>query len=248
MITFAIPYYSGRDYLVRAIRSVLAQRDVEWQALVCDDGPDSTVEQVVHEAGEGRIRYVRNPTNLGMAGNWNRCLDIVETDLVTLLHGDDELAPSYGARMTATLDAHPRAAAAFCRYDVIDAQGARVFSVADEIKRFFNPAYSTTAVIAGERGMRALLRANFIGCPTLCYRKSVLGARRFSTQHKFVPDWLLTTLLLLDGDELVGIPDVAFHYRRHEAQATERLTRGDIRFREEIGFYEHMRELVAERG
>ena len=114
-ITFAIPFYSGRDYLVRAIRSALAQRDVTWTGIVCDDGPDPTIEALVGAAGEGRFRYLRNPHNLGMAGNWNRCLDAVETDLVTLLHGDDELAPSYGARMAATLDStrrrRPRTAA-----------------------------------------------------------------------------------------------------------------------------------------
>ena len=248
MITFGIPYYSGRDYLVRAIKSVLAQQDVDWQAVVCDDGPDETVEQLVREAGEGRVRYVRNPKNLGMAGNWNRCIDIAETDLVTLLHGDDELLPVYGASIVAALGRDPRAAAAFCRYDVIGPKSEHVFSLTDHVKALINPARRTETVLAGEAGMRKLVRANFIAAPSLCYRKSVLGERRFASTYKFVLDWEMTTRFLLDGDEIVGIPTVALHYRRHDDQATEQLTRGNLRFHEEIAFYDHMRALVEERG
>ena len=71
------------------------------------------IEDVVHAAGGGRVRYLRNPKNLGMAENWNRCLDVADTELVTLLHGDDELCPEYGLRMTDAMKAHPSAAAAF---------------------------------------------------------------------------------------------------------------------------------------
>ena len=34
-----------------------------------------------------------NTTNLGMVGNWNRCLRVARAPIVTLLHADDELAP-----------------------------------------------------------------------------------------------------------------------------------------------------------
>jgi hypothetical protein len=103
-------------------------------------------------------------------------------------------------------------------------------------------------VLEGEKGMRDLLRANFIAAPSLCYRKSLLGTRRFSGDYKFVLDWLLTSSLLLDGDRIVGVPSVGLRYRRHQEQATEQLSRGKARFREEIAFYQHMQPLLAERG
>ena len=247
MITFAIPYYSGADYLVRALGSVLAQQGVEWQALVCNDGKDD-IARLVRDAGKGRVRYLVNDKNLGMAGNWNRCLDAAETDLVTLLHGDDELTPEYGARMAAALHEHPRAAAAYCRYDVIGPASEPVRSMSDFVKDLIDPARRGDTVLAGEAGMRALMRANIIAAPTLCYRKSVLGTRRFQAGHKFVLDWELTMQILLDGDEIAGVHDKLFRYRRHPEQATERLTHAGLRFREEIEFYQRAAARLAERG
>jgi glycosyltransferase involved in cell wall biosynthesis len=248
VITFAIPFYSGKDYLVRAIESILAQQGCDWQALVCDDGPDASIEQVVRDAGRGRVRYLRNPQNLGMAGNWNRCLDVAETELVTLLHGDDELCPRYGARMLEAMAAHPRAAAAFSRYEAIGPASEHITSLTDRVKDYINPTGKTDTVLEGEPGMRALLRANFIAAPSLCYRKPVLGDNRSVADWKFVLDWELTTRILLDGGQLVGLPERLLRYRRHPEQATEQLTRDKRRFSEEIEFYEKMRAAVEARG
>jgi hypothetical protein len=76
----------------------------------------------------------------------------------------------------------------------------------------------------------------------------VLGERRFPMGYKFVLDWEHTTSLLLDGETIVGIPDVCYRYRRHFENATEKLTKTQQRFREESEFYDRMREKVRARG
>ncbi|HET9987645.1 MAG TPA: glycosyltransferase [Kofleriaceae bacterium] len=247
-ITFAIPFYSGLAYLERTLESVLAQSDPRWTAIVCDDGTEAGVEELVARAGRGRVEYRRNERNLGIGGNFTRCIDVADTELVTVLHADDELAPDYAAVMCAAASRHPTAAALFCHASIIGPQGQAWFSLADRIKRFLDPSWKTELVLQGEPGVRALLRANFIMAPTLCFRKSVLGARRFDDRHKFVIDWMLTMQILLDGDSLVGVPDVCYRYRRHDNNATETMTKNQIRFREESDFYDHMRDVSAERG
>src|SRR5262249_13913005 len=95
-ITLAIPFYSGLAFLRRALDSVVRQTLADWQVVVSDDAsPDAEARELVASYRDGRMRYCRNPVNLGMAGNWNRCLDLAETDLVTLLHADDELLDNY---------------------------------------------------------------------------------------------------------------------------------------------------------
>jgi GT2 family glycosyltransferase len=248
-VTFAVPFYSGVDYLGRTLRSILAQRDDRWDAIVCDDGAEPGVAEVVREAGAGRVRYAKNPTNLGMAGNFNRCVDVADTELVTVVHADDELMPNYVADLTAAAGRHPTAAAVFCRTQIIDEHGRPRFSTTDVVKDILlNPARSVEAEIAGEPGVRALLRGNFIMCPTLCFRKPVLGARRFPDGYKFVMDWELTMRLLLDGETLVGIPDRCYRYRRHRDNATAQYTRSQLRFLEESGFYDRMKAVAVARG
>src|SRR4051812_10332837 len=100
-LTIAIPFYKGHDYLRRAIESVLRQSSPDWRLVVCDDGPEPGTAELVAGFDDPRIRYEQNARNLGMAGNWNRCLDLATTDLVNLLHNDDELLPNYVAEMLA---------------------------------------------------------------------------------------------------------------------------------------------------
>jgi hypothetical protein len=191
---------------------------------------------------------VKNPHHLGIDGNFKRAVDLAETKYVTVLHADDELMPNYVTTMLQAAERFPRAAAVFCRAMIIGPKSESWFSLADYVKRFLNPAQHADFVLQGEPGLRALLRANFIMAPTLCFRKSVLGERRFPMGYKFVLDWELTTSLLLDGETIVGIPDVCYRYRRHFENATEKLTKTQQRFREESEFYDRMREKVRARG
>ena len=247
-ITFSIPFYSGRAFLERTLRSVLAQDDDSWLAVVCDDGSEAGVKELVASFGDARLRYQPNPENIGMGRNFNQCIDVATTDLVVVLHADDELKPSYCRTLRAAASRHPAAAALFCQAQIIGEDSEPRFSVADTVKSFLTPKRDREVVLEGEPAMRALLQANFIYAPTLCFRKSVLGDRRFPPEYRFVLDWELTTRILLDGLSIVGLPDVCYLYRRHSDNATERLTRSNQRFQEESAFYDRMERVVQERG
>lgn len=247
-LTFAIPFYSGRAFLERTLQSVVAQDDEAWELVVCDDGSEPGIEELVRSFGDERLRYLRNPGNLGMGRNFNQCLEVATTELVCVLHADDELGPTYCRTMRQAARRHPEAAAFFCPVQIIGPDSKPRFSLADLVKRYINPARRQERVLAGQEAMHALLVANFIYAPTLCFRKAVLGARRFPPEYRFVLDWELTCRLALDGDTLVGVPEVCFRYRRHQDNATERLTRENARFQEEIAFYERMLAVVRERG
>jgi glycosyltransferase involved in cell wall biosynthesis len=248
-ITLAIPFYSGMKYLPRAIESVLRQSDPGWRAFVCDnDSPERGAEALVRSFNDDRLQYRRNEKNLGMAGNFNRCIDLAETDLITLLHSDDELLPSYVATVRAAAARHPKAVAFYCRAEIIDADSQPAFSLPDLVKDFINPAPDRELVLAGEPGIRAVLRGNFIMAPTLCFRRSVLGDRRFPAGFKFVLDLELTTALMLEGEALVGLPSRCYRYRRHDENATTEFTRTQLRFREESAYFDRMAATAQGRG
>ena len=41
------------------------------------------------------VLYYKNASNLGMGGNWNRCIELANADWVVLLHDDDMLCENY---------------------------------------------------------------------------------------------------------------------------------------------------------
>ena len=126
--------------------------------------------------GGGRIRYVRNDENLGLAGNWNRCLELAEHDAVTLFHADDELQPNYVRLVLDTASTKPRTAVGvFAGAALIGPSGQRIFSFPDEMKRFSRPkAVGGEIHVAGEPGLASLFRGQYIFCPSLSYKRSRL--------------------------------------------------------------------------
>jgi len=248
LLTIAIPFYKGHAYLRAAIESVLRQTSAEWRLVVCDDGPEVGTTELVASYADPRIRYLRNERNLGMAGNWNRCLDVAQTDLVNLLHNDDELLPNYVEVMLGAAREHPEAAAFFCRAKVIDANGKESFSFVDYVKRYLQPKGKGPLVLEGQSAVEALMHGDFIMCPTVCYRKSRLPAERFRAEWRMVLDLDFFTRILLDGGTMVGLPAVAYAYRRHAENATAAYTENLLRFEEESRLHDHVAAVARDRG
>jgi glycosyltransferase involved in cell wall biosynthesis len=248
-LAIAIPFHAGLEYLAEALASVRAQRDGDWRLLVLDDsGVDGGARALVEGLGDARVCYRANARNLGMVASWNRCLDESEGELVTLVHADDRLLPDYVSEMKRLAAAHPAAAALFCPAETIDARGARRFSLQDDVKRLLVPRGPGDVLLHGEAGLRALMRGNFVVCPTLCWRRAVLGARRFEARWRQVQDLELLARLLLAGETLAGGRRAAYAYRRHAANATAQQTASLVRFEEEFELFELVADAAQARG
>lgn len=233
-ITLAIPFYGRTDFLGSAIASIQRQSAGDWVALVVDDcSPSNEAQALVARLDDPRIGYIRNDRNLGLAGNWNRCVAASSTPLVALLHGDDELMPDYVEKMLAAHDRWPAAAAIFCGAQVIDDRGFRMFSFRDHVKQWLLPSRAQPFELNGESGMISLLRGNFIMCPTLCYKRSLFEQLRFSADWRMVLDVDFYLRALIAGRGLVGLPDLAYRYRRHPTQVTAECERSLRLFSEE---------------
>lgn len=246
-ISFAIPYYRGRDLLREAIASVRAQTIDDWELVVVDDAGPEPVDALVASFGDPRIRSVRHRGNLGLTGNWNSCLALTRAPLVTLLHQDDRLLPTYAARMLAAAQASPASAAYFPDVRVIDADGQPGGALADRVKRLI-PRPRAGGDLRGDQELARLLTGNYIYCPSLCLRRDRLPDPAFDPRWGFVLDWALTCGLLLAGEGLYAVREELFEYRRHAGSQTAVLTESASRFTEEVAFLEEMRAAAAARG
>jgi len=240
-VTLAIPFHRGAAYLREAVESVRMQSSEDWRLVVVDDrGGEEDVSTWLTGLADPRIRYERNPANLGMVPCWNRCLELAETDRVTLLHGDDRLEPGYVALMQELCALHPQAVAFFCEARIIDETGSDAFSLADRMKPWLRPAGGENYALEGEPALAALARGNFIMCPTLCWSRARLGKRRFDPRWRQVQDLDLTTRLLLEGERLVGSRVAAYVYRRHPDATTVHQSGSLLRFDEEIALLDEV--------
>ncbi len=126
-VTVCIPTYNRGRYLRQALDSVFAQTFEDYLVLVVDDGSSDETADVVASYGDHRLRYYRNPTNLGMVPNWNVCLARApESRYLARLDDDDTYQPDLLTSAVAALEAEPSAAFAYAAADTIRDDGTTV--------------------------------------------------------------------------------------------------------------------------
>ena len=249
-IGIAIPYFRQPHYLKKTLESLRAQTYSDWKAIVLDDSIiQDTVSIVIQEFDDPRIQYQRNSKNFGLANNWNQGLDWGQSfSYCMLLHADDQLMPHYLESMIAAGDRHPNAALYFCKTNIIDETGKTCFSFPDWYKKFLVPRQSEFE-LSGVRGIRQLISGNFIFCPSVFYRSAKIGADRFRSDLKQVPDFEFILRLLLKDQVLIGVyAEPLFCYRRHGNNTTVIQTQSFLRFDEERDLLLNLAKTLDSRG
>lgn len=96
LFSIVIPCFNYGHWLERAVNSVLAQQDTDWELLVIDDGSTDTTAEVAQRLVDrhpGQLRFLRQP-NRGVAATRNRGIDETQGRYLIFLDADDELAPT----------------------------------------------------------------------------------------------------------------------------------------------------------
>lgn len=121
-----IPAYNCSKYLPDALESVLMQgfSEEDMQIEVVDDAStDADVEEIVNRIGKGRIKYFRQPQNVGSLRNFETCINRSRGQIIHLLHGDDCVKMGFYEKIGKLLTQYSDAGAAFCRYHYINEEG-----------------------------------------------------------------------------------------------------------------------------
>lgn len=92
-VSVCIPTYNGAKYLHNCIQSVLEQTFKDFEVLLVDDASsdDTVVIAQDYVRRDSRIRLYHNTRNLGLVGNWNRCVELSEGEWLKFVFQDDFL-------------------------------------------------------------------------------------------------------------------------------------------------------------
>jgi glycosyltransferase involved in cell wall biosynthesis len=197
-ISVCIPTYNGGEPLRAAIQSVMAQTWRDFELVVIDDGSTDATPAIVAGFDDPRVRYLRNPRNLGPQGNWNRCLAEARGQYFKLLPHDDVLHRECLERQLRVLqsDATERLALVFSSREVIG-PGGRVLT-----RRGYPGARE--GVIPARDVIAACVRrgTNLLGEPgALLMRKALVNrVGPFDATNPYVIDLDYWFRLLAHGD------------------------------------------------
>ena len=228
----------------------MVQSDPDWTAIVVDDAsPDPGAEKMLAALRDRRVRYVRNEQNLGVAANFNRCLELgaAGAEIVTVFHADDELEPGYVAAVRAAHRRFPEATCVAPRVTVIDGKGMPTRTLGDSVKRLLWPRELPTTLV-GDEGLARLMHGLFFYCPSVSYRVALLPGLRFDERWQQVMDLDLYARTLLDGGSIVLVPDRVYRYRRHGDTMTAQNSRSLVRLEEEVAVCREVSVAARKRG
>lgn len=127
-LTIGLPVYNGENYLAESIDALLAQTYRDFELVISDNAStDGTAEICRRYASQdGRVRYLRQPKNIGAAPNHNFLIDVARGELFKWAAHDDLFAPDLIKRCVETLDANPDAILAHAYMAIVDEHGKTI--------------------------------------------------------------------------------------------------------------------------
>ena len=126
MISIVVPVYRAEKYIEETMDCVRAQTYTDWELLLIEDcGPDQSrqrIEEYIQRTGDGRIRLLTHPTNLGAARARNLGVNEARGRYLAYLDADDLWTPDKLEKELAFLKER-QAAFVFTGYEFADENG-----------------------------------------------------------------------------------------------------------------------------
>ncbi len=213
LVTICIPTFNDVGVVRDALGSALRQTYRPLEILVIDNhSTDGTWDVVnAHSAHDARVRCLRQERNIGMAANFNTCIEAAAGEFLLLLCSDDVLTPNAVSLLAEALYEHPNATLV---------AGARI-EVDHSLKerRILKGRSSRQEVGSSELLRECFAFGNRIGEPSgVMFRRSA-ATRGFNARYSQAID-LEMWFHLLESGSAVLIPEAACLIRRHSAQTT----------------------------
>ena len=218
-VTVCIPTWNGERYLAETLRSVLAQSYENFECLVVDDASTDHTLDIVDTFKDSRIRRHVNPKQLGIARNYQHCLELACGEYINVFQQDDVMVPDNLERKLAVLDADPSISFVHSSAELLTSSAGSA-----EVIACYAP---TDQVLDGNRMFRELLLTqNHICNPAVVARRQMmLDVGGYDAEADYTCDYEIWMKMCVN--RRVGfVAEPLVKYRWHETNSTQRFTTG----------------------
>ena len=199
LISVILPAYNTReDFLREAIGSVIAQTHTNWELLVIDDSTVASVEKIVLSYNDERIKYFRNPENIGMAATRNRGLELAKGEFIALLDHDDIWLPE---KLAKQLEIMLQCDCNMCYSPVL----------------FIGDKSGKSVIHHNITFQELVMKHNIVSCSCVCLRASLIKKFKLKFLQQAVPtdDLAMWLAVALYGGNIECTDEFLVCYRVH---------------------------------
>ena len=230
LVSVLIPTYNYAHYLDEAITSVLNQTYRNFELIIVDDSSSDNTDQVVEKyLTDKRVSYYKNSVNLGLVGNFNKCLEYSRGKYIKYLLGDDKLHIHLLERFVPIME-----------------NNSGVSLITSNNSMFGIKSKTRILPFEGlQKGNKVIYeslkdgKGNWIGEPSVVmFRKSGLQIGSFSTKYPCLVDLNMWLRLLTIGDCFI-VPATLSYFRIHAKQASTKTN--VLNWIDEYNFYKDIK-------
>lgn len=205
VVSIVIPNFNCLDYLPRCFESIRAQRDVNYEIIVIDDGStDGSLEWLMAEKEKDERLHVYAEKGLGAGAARNLAVQISRSDLIAFLDADDYWYADKLSKQVRYHQYNPSTVLSFSDYEHIEEHSGNSVVGCFE----YWPRFSSIADKAKTEGYHlvnnscaTLFAENVVGTSSVMIKKSAfLAVSGFDTSLSSASDWDLWLKLSQVGD------------------------------------------------
>lgn len=109
-VTVLMPVFNAERFLREAINSILGQSFKPFEFLIIDDGSTDRTAEIVASFSDPRIRFIRNPHNMGITSTLNKGIALASCELIARMDADDISHPQRLQKQFGYMKRNPRCA------------------------------------------------------------------------------------------------------------------------------------------
>lgn len=214
LVSIVIPTYNGEEFLEESIDSALNQSFTNVELIICDDASDSPTLQILEKVrqNDSRVSVYNFSENVGLAGNWNRCLERTDGKYIKILCQDDLIMPTYLEEAIQVLE-NNSSISLVCSFE-------KTIGKINKVRSF--EAFPGSGELEGQQVQEQIIAGgNWIGAPsaTVFRRSDLTKVGLFDTDIPCGLDWEMWLRFLGVGN-LYVIPKILYSTRIHSKQET----------------------------
>jgi len=124
-VSIGLPVFNGESYVGEAIESILEQSFEDFELIISDNASSDGTEDICREFArrDARVQYCRNESNVGVARNWTKLVEMSSGRYFKWVAHDDVQGGELLAKCVEPLDRDPTVVLSYPRARKIDEYG-----------------------------------------------------------------------------------------------------------------------------
>jgi GT2 family glycosyltransferase len=238
-----IPAYGKSPYLRQTLESAVKHLPLEVPITVIEDpSNESNIENLVKEFS--RVQFYKNPTRLGIAGNFNQSIK-KSTGIFTQICGSDDVFISNPLKnLPNELLNDETISTLALDVKIIGDNDSEIKALPDLIKKVIRPKINNFRLFENEKIFNNLMVGDWLYFPAILWRTQTLMDLKFSGEFHTAMDLDVLIRLLAKDYKIAFVKNKVLAYRRHNQSASSLYAKSIGRIDEEIACHKQAKELA----